>query len=111
MDRHAVASCEDVCRSCGRSTCKAAAINLSEPSCAARDVVGTAGAGEVALADEPLLDPASCAVAAFELVTMMNWYMRCGVHGKVDQIIARALRCRLIPKATHSRRGVKAAGP
>jgi len=56
-------------------------------------VIGTVGACEVALADEPPLDPAPCSVTAFKLVTMMNWYMnwymlRGLLLGKVDQVIA-----------------------
>jgi len=75
-------------------------------------VIGTVGAGEIALADEPPLDPASCSVAAFKLVAMMDWYMLRGLLGKDGQVIARNLlnlRCRLIPNAVHPRRGVKAA--
>ena len=81
-------------------------------------MIGAVGAGEVALADEPPLDPAPCSVTAFKLVAMMNWPARSdmlrGLTGKVDQVIAwiqnlLILRCRMIPKATHPRRGVKAA--
>ena len=73
-------------------------------------MIGTVGAGEVALADEPPLDPAPCSVTAFKLVAMMNWHMLCGLPGKVDQVIAwiqnlLILRCRMIPDATHPRRG------
>jgi hypothetical protein len=63
------------------------------PLRAARGVVGTVGACEVALADEPPLAPAPCSVTTFKLVTMMNWYMnwymlRGLLLGKVDQVIA-----------------------
>ncbi len=66
-------------------------------------MVGAVGAREVALADEPPLDPAPCSVTTFQLVTMMNWYMnwymlrgrymkwymlRGLLLGKVDLVIA-----------------------
>ena len=78
-------------------------------------MIGTAGAGKVALADESPLDPAACPMAAFKLVAVMNGPVRSdlllrGLPGKVDQIqIVLILRCRVSPSVTHPRRGVKAA--
>ena len=73
-------------------------------------MLGTVGAGEVALADESPLDPAACPMAAFKLVAVMNGPVRSdlllrGLPGKADLI----LRCRVSPSVTHPRRGVKAA--